>query len=100
MRNWNDIIVIIYGVAGLGVLWFFRSVLLSSPRFALLFAAAFVCYSIHTVIDSIVITQNAMKVVPEETFKVMSGYCLFLAMASKLLDTLRDVLAGNWGHRT
>ncbi len=92
-RNWNDLIVIGYGVGGLAVLWAFRDAILSSRRFALLLATAFAMYAFHTAIDSIVIQQTAWKVVPEESFKVLCGYFLFLAMASGLTDALDRLFA-------
>ena len=78
-RNWNDIIVILYGVLGLGFVATFFSVILRFPQFLKLLTVAFVFFILHTVVDSVTEPQTTFSVIVEESAKL---YCsTFLAIA-------------------
>lgn len=85
-RNWNDLIVISYGVMALGIAALSIREILKSRTFALLFATAFAFYAIHTGLDSLLPTELAWKDAPEESAKLMCALFLFLALCARLLD--------------
>lgn len=90
-RNWNDLIVIGYGVVALGIAALSAREILKSRTFALLFATAFAFYAIHTGLDSLLPTELAWKDVPEESAKLMCALFLFLSLCARFLD-LADTL--------
>lgn len=85
-RNWNDLIVISYGVVALGFIALSAREILLHRTFALLFATAFAFYTIHTALDSILPTELAWKDIPEESAKLMCGLFLFLAVLARFLN--------------
>lgn len=52
-RNWNDVVVMGYGIAAFIVAFVFLSEIVRLPRVGVLFGQAFLFYAIHTTIDSI-----------------------------------------------
>ena len=79
MRNWNDVIVILYGVMAIPVAIFFLPSVFRFPRvFELLFVGC--CfYVVHTAIDSAVEPRTTFSTIVEESNKL---YCsMFLAVA-------------------
>jgi hypothetical protein len=90
-RNWNDLIVICYGLLALSVAALFRREILRCRAFALFFGAGFAFYAVHTGVDSIVPVSVAWKDIPEEGAKLLSVFSLFLgtcAMFMALADKL------------
>ncbi len=51
-RNWNDVIVILYGVIALPFIVVFLSHIMRHRMLLELFIVAFIFYSLHTLIDS------------------------------------------------
>jgi hypothetical protein len=99
-RNWNDVIVIGYGVVALVIAGLFGREILRCKVFALSFGVGFAFYALHTGIDSIVPTAVAWKDIPEESAKLMSVFFLFLAMCARFLamaDSLRTAADGGQG---
>ncbi|MGD1934332.1 MAG: hypothetical protein ACFB0Z_07455, partial [Candidatus Phaeomarinobacter sp.] len=93
-RNWNDLIVIAYGMVALGFMALSAREILLHRTFAVLFATAFAFYAIHTGLDSILPTELSWKDIPEEGAKLMCGLFLFLAVLARVLnlaDHLRPV---------
>jgi len=79
-RNWNDIIVIIYGIVALPVFILFLPEILRYPKVAEFLIIAFLFYSIHTGIDSLVEPRTSWSIIIEESAKVMSAAFLMLSM--------------------
>lgn len=104
-RNWNDLIVISYGFVALAIAAVFGREILNCRTFAILFAIGFAFYVIHTGIDSILPKSVAWKDIPEESSKLLSVFCLFLAVSAQALALVekmlnRNVAAGrSTGHK-
>ena len=80
IRNWNDVVVIMYGIPAFAVgLYFWPSAIRFSRVFEFLCVAA-VFYVLHTAIDSVVEPRTTLSVILEESSKVFTA--LFLAIAS------------------
>lgn len=92
-RNWNDVIVIGYGVVALAIAAFFGREILRCRTFALVFAAGFAFYALHTGIDSVVPSTQTWKDIPEESAKLFSVFFLALAVIAQLLALLEPVRA-------
>lgn len=84
-RNWNDIIVIVYGFIVLAVAGLFGREILNSKPFAVLLAIGFGFFVIHTAVDSMVPSSFIWKDVPEEGSKLISVFFLFLATSARLV---------------
>jgi len=77
-RNWNDVIVILYGVLAFPI---FISLLPGLIRWRMvleMFTIAFVFYGIHTVIDSINDPPTSYSVILEESAKLFCGAFLVI----------------------
>jgi len=85
-RNWNDLIVIGYGVVALGIVAFATREILKCRTFAILFATAFFFYAVHTGLDTVLPTDLAWKDVPEESAKLLCGLFLFLSLCARFLS--------------
>ena len=84
-RNWNDIIVIIYGVVAMAIAALFGREILASKHFVVLFAVGFAFYAIHTAVDSTLPRSLAWKDIPEEGAKLACAYFLFLAACARFV---------------
>lgn len=93
-RNWNDVIVIVYGAVVVAVAGLFRHEVLVSKTFAFLLAIGFGFFAIHTAVDSIVPSSFVWKDVPEEGSKLISVFFLFLATSARLVMLIEQILAG------
>lgn len=78
-RSWNDILVILYGVVAVVGSMFFAKVLRSMPGTLTLLVAAFACYALHTLIDSVVEPANNVSIILEESAKAFCGFFLLLS---------------------
>lgn len=96
-RNWNDVIVIGYGVVALAIAGFFGREILRCRVFALAFLVGFVFYALHTGIDSILPTTVAWKDIPEESAKLLSVFFLFLALCAQFLAVADNLRRGEVG---
>lgn len=88
-RNWNDVIVIGYGLAAVVVLLPFLPEILRYPRFPALLAAGFACYALHTLIDSTVSDPTDSSKIFEESAKLFAGAFFSLAVFAVLLALLQ-----------
>jgi hypothetical protein len=88
-RNWNDMVVILYGIAALIFLAYFLPAILSYPKFIEVLAIAFVFYMIHTAIDSITVDITRVSVILEETCKIFSSANFACAMFIGLLGNVK-----------
>lgn len=82
-RNWNDVIVICYGVVALVVLVRFLPEVLRLPGFVNLLVVGFSFFVAHTAIDSL--TDSTIKDYFEESAKLFANVFFALAMATALL---------------
>ena len=79
-RSWNDIVVIVYGIAALPIIAVILPEIIRFPRVLRMFAIAFGFYVFHTLIDSISDPPTLGSVIAEEACKLLCG--AFLASGS------------------
>lgn len=91
-RNWNDIIVILYGVVALPVFVLFIPAIARYKLALEIFSCAFLFYVIHTVLDSVSEPRTELSVILEESAKLFCG--AFLA-----LGALVCFLGALWGQK-
>jgi len=84
-RNWNDLIVIGYGIAGIVCLIVFLPEILRYPQFLELLLLAFLFYAIHTAIDAAIAPRTVLSGVVEESAKLFCAAFLVLSMFTGLL---------------
>lgn len=84
-RNWNDVLVLIYGAAGIALTAAFLPEVVRWRRFTGFLALGFLMYAVHTGIDGLVEGSN-VKNVPEETAKLFATAFFALAMLAALLS--------------
>lgn len=87
-RNWNDIVVIVYGVISIPILWLLFPQIKQHRRMIVLFALAFIAYGLHTITDSLVEDATTISIISEESFKLACVVCLSLGANSGMNDTL------------
>lgn len=87
-RNWNDMVVILYGIVALIFLLYFLPAIMSYPKFIEVLAIAFVFYIIHTAIDSLTVDRTRVSVIVEETCKLFSSANFACAMFIGLLGNV------------
>ncbi len=78
-RNWNDIVVIGYGVIAIFLFAPTARVLARLPVMPFLMMAAFLAYTAHTAIDSLATNATVASMIVEESFKLL---CALLLAAS------------------
>ena len=71
-RNWNDVIVILYGAIALPVMAALTPQLIRYRGVMELFGVAFLLYGIHTLIDSTQEPRTILSVILEESAKLIS----------------------------
>lgn len=79
-RNWNDLIVIGYGVVALPLLLAFAPELLRHRGMLQMLGLGFLAYAGHTAVDS-VFKPSGISVIVEEGFKVSCGLALVWSIA-------------------
>jgi hypothetical protein len=79
-RNWNDVVVILYGVAACAVLFAFLPELLRFPRVAALCTVGLGFFAVHTVIDASSPNPSGANMLFEEGCKVLAVGFLATAM--------------------
>ena len=86
-RNWNDVIVIAYGVVAIPVVFYFLPEILRLPRVTEIFVIALSCYGIHTIIDS---TQRrtSVSIILEESAKLFSSAFFAITMIFGILTII------------
>jgi len=80
IRRWNDLIIILYGVAALPILAYFFPTAIRLPYVGEYFLIAFLCYCAHTAVDSVVEPPTTPSYIIEESFKVFAS--TFLALGT------------------
>ncbi len=92
IRGWNDIIVILYGVAGMAMGLYFLPIVLRIPNFFKFLCLGSFFYIIHTLIDSLVEPPTVSSVILEESCKLLTATSLmsaFLVAALTNIDLTR-----------
>lgn len=83
-RNWNDVIVIGYGIVALPILIYFLPEIIRYPKIGETIVVAFVFYCLHTGIDSIQEPNTTVSVILEESAKLFcsafSAISMFIAI--------------------
>ena len=87
-RNWNDIIVILYGIVALPVIALLLPSILRYRMLFELFVVAFIFYGIHTLIDSTQNPATKVSIIFEESAKLFCGSSLALGTFVGFLGTL------------
>lgn len=87
-RNWNDIIVIGYGLVALPFILYFLPAVLRYPGLMERLALAALFFAIHTVIDSVSEPQTVRSGVMEESAKLFCALFLALSAVSALVGAL------------
>ena len=85
VRAWNDMIIIIYGIAAVFVMIRFLPAAASIPYIPEYFIVAFICFAIHTSIDSFVEPPTTVSYIIEECMKLYTSTFLALGLLSGLL---------------
>ncbi len=79
-RNWNDVVVIAYGLVAIPFVIYLFPAIWRYPRLAETFAVAFLFYLIHTLIDSTQEPPTTYSIIAEESAKLFSS--AFLAFGA------------------
>lgn len=85
LRNWNDGVVIGYGLVALVAIAVFLPEILRYPKFAEILGGGFAFFSLHTLIDS---TMTSRQHILEESAKLIAT-ALFALAALTVMMTLR-----------
>jgi len=94
-RNWNDIVVILYGVVALPIAAAFLPSLLRYKRMFELLAIGFGFYALHTVIDTVSEPPTTATYVVEESCKLYCGLFLLLGSLTGFLGALWNAEASS-----
>lgn len=87
-RNWNDVIVIFYGLFAVFLMFFFLPEIIRYPKLAELMAVAFLFFCIHTLMDSTTVSKTAVTGIVEEAAKVFCSAFSSIAMFTALLGII------------
>jgi hypothetical protein len=90
-RNWNDLVIIGYGVVALPVLIYFLPTALRYPRCLETLLVAFAFYGAHTIIDATQEPATVVSQIMEETCKVCTSVCL-------AIGAFAGCVAANWNQ--
>lgn len=82
---WNDVIVIVYGLAAVGLAVVFFREIRKIHVVAVLFAVSFALFMAHTAIDSAMPNSIGWKDIPEESAKLLCVFFLLLACGARLV---------------
>lgn len=96
-RNWNDVIVLLYGVVALVVIAYFLPRVLRLPLYVELLAVAFLSYCVHTGVDimphddSVIgrFMSSIPSSIPEESAKLFASTFFAVAMLQGLRLVIR-----------
>ena len=88
--GWNDIIIILYGLAAIPVGFFFLPTALRYPKVLEYFCIAFCFYIPHTILDAIVEPPTDLSRTMEKSLKLFSSTFLMIAMLVGLLGVMHS----------
>ena len=89
VRTWNDMIIIIYGLAAIPVALYFLPTAVKIPFIPEYFLAAFICYCVHTLVDSYAEPPTTISYILEESMKVYTSAFLALGLVSGLVFLIK-----------
>ena len=95
IRKWDDMVLILYGLAALPLAIHFLPSALRRPRVVEFLALATLFYAIHTLIDAVVEPRTTLSVMCEESAKLFCAAFLALAMLAGLLGLQRPSHGGD-----
>jgi hypothetical protein len=87
-RNWNDILVIFYGIAAAGLGLFFLPEVLRHARLLEFLLVAGPLFVVHTAIDSVAVDPTPLSVICEESAKLLCVTMIAAAFAAGLMSVL------------
>ena len=90
-RNWNDVIVILYGVIALPFIVVFLSRIMRYRMLLELFIVAFIFYILHTLIDSLSEPSTTLSAILEESSKLICVLFLALSVFIAFIGTVWNV---------
>ncbi|MDA1029150.1 MAG: hypothetical protein O3B41_08885 [Bacteroidetes bacterium] len=94
-RNWNDVIVIGYGLAAIPILWLLLPSVKNHKAMMILLALGFGFYTLHTVTDSVVEDSTTLSIIIEESFKltfvILFSFAAYSGMSERLSDSGRAI---------
>ena len=85
IRGGNDMIVILYGIMALLAVIYFFPIFLELPFILEYFSIAFICYVIHTLVDSFVEPPSTPSHIIEESMKLYASVFVMLGLTSLLI---------------
>ena len=84
-RNWNDVVVILYGIIAVFLMAGFLPEIFRYPKVMEMMGIAFLFYFIHTLVDSTQEPRTDISAIIEESAKVFCGEYLAISMFTALL---------------
>lgn len=87
-RNWNDLIVILYGFAAAGFGLLFLPEVVRHARMVEFLGIGFFFYVLHTAIDSLAKTATPLSIVGEESAKLVAIAFIAAAIAAGLMSVV------------
>lgn len=87
-KNWNDAIVLAYGLVAVIILVYFLPQILRYPWFTEGLVIAFGFYCATTAVDLLVVERTFKSIMVEETFKLFSSSFFAFAMFTGLLGVI------------
>ncbi len=93
--NWNDGVVILYGLGAVIFFAYFLPVILRYPKFIEILVIAFIFYMVHTGVDSFVFEKRKRLTILEETCKIFSSGYFSIAMFVGLLGNVVNFSLAN-----
>ena len=88
-RNWNDVIVIIYGLIALLIIAFILPAIIRFKWIIEMFYIGFLLYGIHTITDTINEPSTDFSIIIEESAKLFSVSFLFLGTFIGFIGSLK-----------
>lgn len=90
IRRWNDVIIILYGIVALPILIWFLPTAFQYPYLPEYFVIAFLCFVVHTTIDSFVDPPTTPSYIIEESMKLYTSTFLALGLFAGLIHQLKS----------
>lgn len=87
-RNWNDLVVILYGFAAFVFFLYFLPTIISYPMLIEILVIGFLFYITHTAIDSLAVERTSLSIILEESCKLLSSASFACAMFVGLLGNI------------
>ena len=89
-RNWNDLLLVGYGVVAIVTIFCFLPEILRNPYFAEILVVAFGFFVLHTLVDSLAEPPTTNSFILEESAKLLCSASLSLAAFVGLLSVIGE----------